>query len=347
MKFTHHFVLVVCAVLMISSATRAGSTPPPLPRAAVSFGAVFCDGWLYVYGGNTGKAHEFNRECVKGDCFRLRMPDGVAWEAAPGGQALLGAALVAWDEKVIRIGGMNARNEKGKKNDLHSTEEVARLDPISQVWEALQPLPEPRSSHDAAVLDGTVYVGGGWRLAGDDGDGGKAAWHKTLVSLDLHAPENGWKSWPQPFERRALAVVAFGRRLWFIGGMDSKDQPARSVDWFDPATGKWGKGPDLPDGTMAGFGVAACVEGGRLFVSPFSGKVSALAADETQWEEVAQLNPPRFFHRLLPLGDGRLVAVGGSNHQGHVTQLEIVTPGSGVPPRPMEKREDAEITQKK
>jgi outer membrane protein assembly factor BamB len=303
----------------------ATSVLPELPQPATSFGAALADGWLYIYGGNTGKAHEFNNECVKGDFFRLKLPDGQAWEKLPGGTALLSSSLVAHGGKVIRIGGMNARNAKGAKNDLYSTDEVLSYDPATQKWQALPPLPEPRSSHDAVVVGDLLYVGGGWKLVGDDGEGIHATWLKTLYVLDLRAPEKGWQSQPQPFERRAIATVAEGGKLWFLGGMDSADEPSRAVDWFEPKTSTWGRGPDLPEGAMAGFGIAGCATGGKVLASPLSGKISTLSADGSKWEEIAKLANPRFFHRLLPMTDGRLVAVGGSNRQGHVRALEILS----------------------
>jgi outer membrane protein assembly factor BamB len=317
-------VLRIFLVLAAAGLTSRAELPP-LPQPATSFGAAIAGDWLYVYGGNTGKAHEFNRECVKGDFFRLKIPAGTAWEKLPGGPALLSVSLVAYDGKIIRLGGMNARNEKGAKNDLHSTNEVRRYDPATGEWSDLPPLPEARSSHDAVIVGEMLYVGGGWRLAGDDGEGVHATWSKQLLALDLRALDRGWRSVAQPFERRALAAVAGGGRIWFLGGMNSDDEPSRAVDSFEPATGAWGKGPDLPDGSMAGFGIAGCSVGGRVLASPLSGKISALSADRTKWDEIARLTPARFFHRLLPLADGRVLAVGGSNRQGHVKPIEMVS----------------------
>ncbi|HSI12586.1 MAG TPA: PQQ-binding-like beta-propeller repeat protein [Chthoniobacter sp.] len=326
MKKLHCFLLASCALFVLPFTSPAeGHALPPIPQPATSFGAAINDGWLYFYGGNTGKAHEFNKECVKGDLFRLQLPAGTAWEKLPGGLALLSSSLVSYDGKVIRLGGMSAHNEKGQKNDLHSTDEVMSFDPAKRQWEPMARLPQPRSSHDAVVFQDTLYVGGGWKLSGDDGEGVHSQWHDTMLTLDLRAPDKGWQTHPQPFQRRAIAVVAQGGRIWFIGGMDSKDEPSRAVDWYEPATGKWGKGSDLPDGAMAGFGIAACEQGGKLYVSPLSGKVLTPSADGTKWDEVTKLTPARFFHRLLPVADGRLVAVGGSNRQGHVTQLELVS----------------------
>lgn len=326
MNRIHCFLLASCALFLVPSTGHPeGSTLPPIPQPATSFGAAINDGWLYFYGGNTGKAHEFNKECVKGDFFRLQLPAGGAWEKLPGGLPLLSCSLVSYGGKVIRLGGMSAHNAKGQKNDLHSTDEVISFDPAKQQWEPLAKFPEPRSSHDSVVFQDVLYVAGGWKLSGDDGDGVQSKWHDTMLTLDLRNPEKGWQSHSQPFQRRALAAVAQGEKIWFIGGMDSKDEPSRAVDWYEPATGKWGKGPDLPDGAMAGFGIAACEQGGKLYVSPLSGKVLTPSADGTKWDEVTKLSPARFFHRLLPVADGRLVAVGGSNRQGHVTQLELVS----------------------
>jgi outer membrane protein assembly factor BamB len=302
----------------------AQAVPPPLPQPATSFGASIADGWLYVYGGNTGKAHEFNKECVKGDFFRAKLPDGTEWEKLTGGTPLLSPSLVTYKGKVIRIGGMNARNEKGAKSDLYSTDEVMAYDPSTQQWEALPSLPEPRSSHDSVVVGDTLYLGGGWKLAGDDGDGVHSTWTKSTLALDLSHPEKGWTAQPQAFERRAIATVAQGDKIWFLGGMDSDDKPSRAVDWWEPKTNTWGKGPELPDGAMGGFGIAGCAADGKVLASPLSGIVSALSTDGTKWEPIAKLEPARFFHRLLPFNEKELVAVGGSNRKGHVREVEIL-----------------------
>lgn len=297
---------------------------PPLPQPATSFGAAIAGDWLYTYGGNSGKAHEFHTGCIKGDFFRLNLADGTAWERLMGGEPLLGAAMATHSGLIYRIGGMEARNAKGEKDDLHPTALVMRFSPITGRWEQLPPLPEPRSSHDVAVLGDTLFVGGGWRLKGGNSDGDNSEWHKTVATLDLRDPRSGWKSLPQPFERRALAMVALGERIWFLGGMSGHDEPSRAVDWFEPKTGTWGKGPLLPDGTLAGFGMAACSARGKLLASPLSGKIYALSADQQSWDEIGRLAKARFFHRLLPLADGRVIAVGGSSRKGKIPELEIV-----------------------
>lgn len=328
MKSLHLFLFTSLSLFVMPEPGDAVEEKPMpiLPQPATSFGAAIADGWVYVYGGNTGKAHEFHKESVKGDFFRLNIQGGSEWEKLPGGQALLSPSLVAYEGKIIRIGGLNARNEKGTKADLYSTDEVMSYDPATQKWTALPVLPETRSSHDSVVVGSKLYVGGGWQLSGDDGEGDKAKWYKTMLVLDLKALGKGWQSMDQPFERRALAVVADEKRIWFLGGMDSLDEPSRDVDWYELASGTWGKDPQLPDGSMAGFGIAGGVSKGRVLASPLSGKISALSADYSKWEEIGALKHARFFHRLLPLGDGTMLAVGGSSRKGQIKELEIFNP---------------------
>lgn len=321
---THNTITKLTALLALVSLPAARAELPLMPQPATSFGAAITGDALYIYGGNTGRAHEFHTECIKGDLFRLKMPDGTAWEKLAGGEPLLGAPMAAHGGFIYRIGGMEARNAKGQKDDLHSTSHAVRFDPRTNKWEKLPGLPEPRSSHDIAVFGDTLYVGGGWRLKSGNADGDNGEWHATLLTLDLRAPEKGWTTIPQPFKRRALAVVAFADRLWFLGGMENDDEPSRRVDWFEPKTGAWGLGPLLPDGSLGGFGMAACTAKGKLLASPITGKIYALSADQKAWDEVSKLAKARFFHRLLPLADQRLVAVGGSSRKGQIPELEIV-----------------------
>ena len=87
-------------------------------------------------------------------------------------------------------------------------ESLARYDVVTNRWSALPPLPAPRSSHMAAVVNGVLYVAGGWDL---DGDPAEATWATTLDALDLSDVEAGWRSLPAPFRVRGLGVAMAGR----------------------------------------------------------------------------------------------------------------------------------------
>jgi hypothetical protein len=185
----------------------------------------------------------------------LSLADGFTWEELPSATPAQSPALVVHAGTLVRIAGMRAVNAPDAKADLRSLDEVARFDPVQKLWLPLPALPEARSSHDAIVVGHTLHVVGGWKL---DGESEKAKWHNTRLTLDLSNPNADWISHPQPFQRRALAVVATATHLYALGGMDDSDSTSDAVDVLDLATGQWTKGPAIPGGgRMRGFGAPA------------------------------------------------------------------------------------------
>ena len=77
-------------------------------------------------------------------------------------------------------------------------------------------MPEPRSSHQAVVVEGRLYVIGGWAVDGGIRDG---TWRDTMVSVDLRQPTLSWKSEPVPFLVRAMGLVALGKGIYVLGGL--------------------------------------------------------------------------------------------------------------------------------
>ena len=182
--------------------------------------------------------------------------------------------------------------------------------------------PPPRSSHNAVVIGDKLYVTGGWTLSGSR----KGEWLDDSLVYDFSDPSSGWQKLPkQDFQRRALAAGQWNGKLAALGGMDENAEISRRVDFFDPATGKWSQGPELPGTGMSGFGVSAWNLNDNLYVSGFNGRVFKLADDGSKWEEVAKLAQPRFFHQLVPAAKAdALLVVGGASRDGHLADVELI-----------------------
>lgn len=293
---------------------------PPLPEAASSLGAVGCDGWLYAYGGHVAPVHTYSTAAVSGGFRRLWLGDtGAGWESLPAGPGMQGMNLAAHRGRIYRVGGMVPQNAPGTPAVNHSTTAAACFDPATRVWHDLPPLPEPRSSHDLAVVGDTLYVVGGWNMLGADGED----WAETMLTLDLTAAEPVWRSLPQPFERRALIVAVADGRLHVMGGFTPEEDASLRLDIFDPAAGTWSRGPDIPGGGMNGFAPAACTVAGRIHLSVADGRVLRLAARGDAWEEVARV-APRIVHRAVSDGDEHLVLVGGAAAADNLDLVERV-----------------------
>ncbi len=303
---------------------KPASPFPDMPLAVASFGAGIVDNSLYVYGGNTGKAHDYYVGTQSDKLYRLKLEPGSSWEELGTSTPLQGVSMAAYGGKVFRVGGFNARNKQGEKQDLFSTDEVAMFDPQSGKWTNLPPLPEPRSSHDVAVLGDTLYVVGGWSM---QGNASKTVWLETAWAYDLtKGLEGAWKEIAHPTSnRRALTLAAHHGKLYAIGGMYQEGGTTTETLVYDPATDAWTQGPELSEEDGDGFGVSAFAEGGKLYASGISGKLLRLSEDAQTWEPVGEMAQKRFFHRMLPMQDGQLLIVGGTAMKtGKIRQLEVL-----------------------
>src|SRR5262245_47393511 len=103
------------ALLAAPALAADAPTYSPLPVKVTSIGACVSGGFLYVYGGHTGKTHTYNETATSNRFFRVKLSGG-KWEELPFGPRAQGLALVAHGDTLIRIGGMQPRNKEGEKH---------------------------------------------------------------------------------------------------------------------------------------------------------------------------------------------------------------------------------------
>lgn len=283
-----------------------------LPFGVTSLGGAVDGEWLYIYGGNRAAAHHYHREGQNNKLMRINLREGGEWQEVATGPHMQGLGMVAYEGKIFRIGGLMALNEEDEEQKLQSTDEVAYYDVNEKKWVEAPSLPEPRSSFDAVVSDGVIYVIGGWTLGGEEEEG----WLDSACRLDLKHEPLKWETIAEaPFERRANSLAELDGKIYTIGGMMSSGGPTTEVSIYDPEKDEWSNGPEIPGEAMDGFGSASFKVGERLIVSTSTGKMLRLSKDGEQWEELEPLSVGRFFHRMLPLDDGQVIIVGGTNMQ--------------------------------
>ncbi|RUL83188.1 kelch repeat-containing protein [Tautonia sociabilis] len=315
-----------------ATAIREVETLTPLPEPTNSFGGAVANGYLYVYSGHTGTTHRYHTGTTIPHFRRLALKGGDEWEELPVGPAVQGVSLVARAGLLYRVGGMAARNSEDEPHDLISIADVSRFDPESGTWTELPPLPEPRSTHDAAIIGDHLYVVGGWAMLGGSSD--NTFFHEDALRLDVTDPEAAWEPLPTPpFRRRALAAAEHQGKLYVVGGLTEEGDVVPRVDIFDPATDSWSRGPDLPgESRYVGFAPSAFSVGGKLFASAVDGDLYRLGDSGEEWERVGRLAVPRITHRLLPGPDGDLLIVGG-NFAGRpvrfIERFDPEAPGDG------------------
>ena len=118
--------------------------------------------------------------------------------------------------------------------------------------------------------------------------------------------------------RSGACAAELGGRLYVCGGL-GREGALRSVEIFDPDTGRWEQGPTLRGPR---FSAACCVLGERLYVmggcadaarGVACAAVEVLECDGPFWEEAPPLCPPRMGACAIAL-DARIYLMGGLGH---------------------------------
>jgi N-acetylneuraminic acid mutarotase len=216
-----------------------------------------------------------------------------------------------------------------------------------------------RESFGAAVSGGNLYVYGG--NIGRSHQYSTKSQSNRFARLNLARPER-WEQLPGEARLQGLALVAYGGKLYRIGGFAAKNAEGEQHDlWsvadvarFDPATGYWEKLPSMP---TARSSHDAVVLGDKIYVAggwAMTGKdgeskwhstalVLDLSKSPLAWEELPE---PPFRRRALSLatlGD-RVYAIGGMLEEGGMTndvhyydsQAKSWQKAASLPGKPME-----------
>ena len=318
---TRYYATLNCRKPAFNSTSTTFAT---LPDPAVnSFGGAVLGDWLYVYSGHIGQTHEYSAETTSKHFRRLSLTDRTTWEDLPMGRDVQGVALVSDGRYLYRTGGMTARNPVGQPQDMISSTDFCRFDPETKTWTDLAPMPEARSTHDSAVIGRRIYVVGGWSMKGSRQP---SVFLDHAAVFDLDQPDQGWRSFDQPFRRRALAAAEAGGKLYVLGGLTADSEVVRRLDIFDPSTQTWSVGPSIPGSSdRDGFAASAFAVGDRLTMSGMSGIINQFDPKTSTWQAVGAWAQPRITHRVLA-GPGHTLLVVGGNFKGEQTPLiEAVT----------------------
>lgn len=203
---------------------------------------------------------------------------------------------------------------------------------VGSFWEDLAPLPTPRQEVGVAASEAHVYVIGGI-LADRQATG-------IVERLDVAA--NSWEGvapLPEGARLHHVGAAACAGRVFAIGGLDDGFRAVKSLCSFDPSTGEWSRGADLPRARGA-MGIA--VLEGRIYAA--GGQDGGVSFDdlavyhvlEDRWEALPPLPTARNHLAAAALG-GTIYAVGG-RARGELATLEAYDVASAewtlLPPMP-------------
>ena len=170
--------------------------------------------------------------------------------------------------KIYLIGGTRFENQNGP----FGLSIVEVYDPQTNSWERVADMPTPRASAGASVVDGIIYVFGGY-----NGIDNRAVNIKFLDIVEAYNPQNdAWtKKQDMPTPRIQFGIGTVDGKIYTIGGsihpLNRKPgDPGRIdlVEVYDPGTDIWAKRAKMPT-RRDGFGVG--VVNNRIYAIGGSG----------------------------------------------------------------------------
>jgi N-acetylneuraminic acid mutarotase len=199
---------------------------PSLPEARGGGALVRLERSLHYFGGVLR-----NRTTDSGAHWVLDLDDPTRWkQAAPLPDARTHLAGIAFQGKVHAIGGQHGHDADPVDVASHHA-----FDPKTGQWQALRPLPTPRSHAEAGtfVHNGRIVVSGGRSLV-VVGRGRKEI--AALHDVDSYDPStNEWSSMPGlPVAMRASLARVIGDRVYAgLGGLlPNGSMPSSTLFWF-------------------------------------------------------------------------------------------------------------------
>jgi uncharacterized repeat protein (TIGR01451 family) len=205
---------------------------------------------------------------------------------------------------------------------------VQFYDPEADLWDAVSadPMPTPVSNLCVAVLDGQIYVPGGWT--------------GTVESTELQIFDPTTGTWttatddPLPGGRLAPACASHNGKLFVFGGDDGTNYT--DTAWvYDPqlsAGNRWSTLSSSP--FLHGYGSAVAGSNGLIFVTGFRNTntdlntVAAYDPDSDDWIAYPGLQTARGGAGVWTHGD--LLYVGGGGWSSYLNSVELYDLSQGT-----------------
>ena len=240
---------------------------------------------------------------------------------APAPTARTEVAVAALDGLIYVIGGFEQPPSPWKIWQSSVSTKVEAYDPVTNRWSAKPDLPLGLHHAGAAVLDGALYVLGGFATSDD------TLWNPSDRVLQFNPAGETWvERAPLPTARGGLAVTTLQGKLYAISGYDGQRNPA-AVEVYDPALDQWTAVAPLPTPrdhlAAATIGETIYAIGGRVRLNYRENlsTVEAYHAESNRWVPKTGMPTPRSGVAASAL-NGWVYVFGGESGEGTFHQNE-------------------------
>ncbi len=239
---------------------------------------------------------------------------------APAPTARTEVAVAALDGLIYVAGGFE-RPSSWKIRQSSVSTKVEAYDPATNRWSSKPDLPIGLHHAGAAVLDGALYVVGGFAKSDD------TIWSPSDRVFRFDPSGETWtERAPLPTARGGLAVTPLQAKLFAVSGYDGQENPA-AVEVYDPAIDQWAPVASLPTPrdhlAAVAIGDTLYAIGGRVRLNYRENlaTVEAYDAESNQWTPKTGMPTPRSGIAASVL-NGWIYVFGGESGEGTFRQNE-------------------------
>ncbi|HEY7300120.1 MAG TPA: kelch repeat-containing protein [Xanthobacteraceae bacterium] len=142
--------------------------------------------------------------------------------------------------KIYVIGGGRADIRDGKPFDSYTNGDTDEYDPTTDSWRARTPMPEGGTHNSIAVLDGKIYIAGGF-----------AGRQHTLPTASLHSYDPATDTWRKlaslSTPRASISLTALNGKIHAFGGrLMGEETSLATHELYDPKTDTWTLAAPMP-----------------------------------------------------------------------------------------------------
>jgi N-acetylneuraminic acid mutarotase len=229
---------------LLAAVENSWTTKASMHTARASAGVATVNGIIYAIGGtHTQNVSDTEGFSVTINATEAYDPATDAWTekaSMPTSKGSFGTAV--YQNKIYCIGG-----EILWKNDQHITNANEVYDPETDTWETRAPMPTARYGFEANVVDGKIYLIGGWNQSATSNHVDKSA------QVDMYDPSSDtWATGsPIPTAVAGYASAVVDNKIYVISGVAGGTITTNLTQIYNPRIDKWSLGASIPMGVSS------------------------------------------------------------------------------------------------